>query len=204
MNKTTNPETYFSRYKLASDKACMISDYLSRPIYNGMNARQIYEMLSNPRSRDNMHKAFIDRLFDAGKEDLLVYSLYEVGLGMSPQVRQYFVHKLAGKTYHFCKVRFNDNSNKVYTYVTKDRGITIGDTVTVPTGNGFVPESTVLQVVDVFDSSIDKLGFSIEKLRCVERKLKSVVCPHCGASLTINVAGKTGKCTHCGADFYFL
>ena len=203
INKTTNPDTYFSRYRLASNEACLISG-MRGAIYNGMDAEQIYRMLNDKREKDKLHREFIDRLFDAKKENQLTYQMYEVGLHMSPETRAYFVAKLAGKKYHFCKVRFSDQSNKLYTYVTKDKSINIGDTVTIPTGNTFVPDSKVLQVVDVFDASLDELEFPIESLRCVERKLKSITCPHCGASIQVDTGHKTGKCTHCQAEFYFV
>lgn len=204
MEQTTNPDTYFSRYKLASSEACKISDDYFGIVYDGMMACDIYYMLSDDYEKDCNHQAFIDRMFAAGKEDLITYQLYEVGGYMSEETREYFVDKLNGRKYHFCKVRFNDQSNKLYTYVTKDKGVTIGDTVTIPTGNSFVPDTKVLQVVEVFDSSLDDIPFPIENLRCVERKLKSIVCPHCGASLQVNTSEKLGKCSHCGAEFYFI
>lgn len=201
MNKTTNPDTYFSRYKLASNKACLISG-LKASIYNGMTANDIYNMLHN--DKDRLHREFIDRLFISKKENQLVYQLHEVGLSMSPETREYFVSKLNGKRFRFCKVKFSNQGNKLYTYVTKDKTIAIGDTVTVPTGNKFVPDSTVLQVVDVFNASLDELDFPIEQLRCVERKLKGITCPHCGASISVDVGKKTGKCEYCQAEFYLL
>ena len=67
---------------------------------------------------------------------------------------------------------FNDRSNKLYTYVTKDKSISVGDIVTIPTGNKFVADSKILQVAEVFDASLDELEFPIEALRCVERKLQ--------------------------------
>ena len=32
----------------------------------------------------------------------------------------------------------------------------------------------------------------IERLRCVEEKLKGIKCPNCGASVEVNVGEKTG------------
>lgn len=203
LESTTNPDTYFSRYKLAGNEACHISDYRG-VVWNGMNAAQIERMLREESSMNMLHRKFIDRLFAEGKEDRLTFQMYEVGGYMTKSTLAYFKQKLGGKKYHFCKIRFNDMSNKLYTYVTKDKSVTIGDTVTIPTGNGYVPESKVMQVVEVFDGSLDELGFPIENLRCVERKLKSIVCPHCGASIQINTSEKLGKCTKCQSEFYFI
>lgn len=203
MNKTTNPDTYFSRYRTASNESILISDY-DEIIYNGMTPIEIHNMLNDDYEKDELHIEFIDRLFRENKEDLLTYQLYEVGLHMSEEVREYFVNKLNGKKYHFCKVKFNENSNRLYTYVTKDKDINIGDTVTIPTGNGFVPESKVLQVADVFEASLDSLEFPLVNLRCVERKLKSIECPHCGAALRVDSIKKVGKCPHCDSEFYFI
>lgn len=203
MEKTTNPSTYFDRYTLASNKSCMISQY-PYAIYKGKTASQIHQMLYDGRSKDKLHREFIDRLFAAGKEDTLTYQLYDYGLDMSKSTREYFVKKLSGKKYHFCKVRFGKENSKLYTYVTKDKSISEGDTVTVPTGNCFVPESTVLQVVEVYDGSLDELCFPIESLRCVERKLKSISCPHCGAHIQVVAKGNAGKCQYCDAEFYFI
>ncbi|MBP5607583.1 MAG: hypothetical protein J6X66_04850 [Lachnospiraceae bacterium] len=115
----------------------------------------------------------------------------------------YFVKRLNGKKYHFCRVGFPE-SNRLYTYVTKDLSIKPGDSVTIPTGNGYVPDSKLKQVVEVFDASLDELDFSVVKLRCIEEKLKSIVCPHCGASIEINVGEKVGRCTRCQSEFYLI
>ena len=40
---------------------------------------------------------FIDRLFDAQKENQLTYQMHAVGSHMSPETRDYFLKKLAGK-----------------------------------------------------------------------------------------------------------
>lgn len=203
ISKTTNPDTYFPRYKMAGNEACMYK-HTQQIIWNGMNSVQIERMLRDQQSKDKLHMEFIDRLFNVGCEDRMTYMLYEYGGYMSTKVQNYFVKRLNGKIYHFCKVRFDNTGNKTYTYVTKDKSITIGDTVTIPTGNEFVPESKVMQVVDVFDASLEHLGFPIDRLRCVERKLKSIVCPHCGAPIEVDTDKKLGKCTKCSSEFYFI
>lgn len=200
---TTNPDTYFYRYKLAKNEACFASS-LPNVIYGGMTARQIYQKLGDREQKDLLHMEFIDRLFSKGVEDRLTYLLYEVGGYMSQDVRDYFVERLDGKKYHFCKVKFDSYSNKSYTYITKDKSVKIGDTVTIPTGNQFEPESKVVQVCDTFEASLEDIGFPIDKLRCVERKLKSIVCPHCGASIEVDTGKKLGKCTRCQSEFYFI
>ena len=168
-----------------------------------MKDDKIYEMLNDRYEMNMFHRDFIDRLFESGFEDRLTYQINEVGYSMMPETREYFVNKLKGKKYHFIKVEFPE-SKKLYTYVTKDASIMPGDTVTIPTGNGFVPDSKVKQVVDVFDAALEELEFSIEKLRCVEEKLKNIHCPNCGASIELDVREKTGKCKYCQAMFYLL
>lgn len=201
MNQTTNPDTYFSRYKLASNKACHIMGY-KPAIYNGMTAEDIYYFLSE--KKDRLHVEFIERVFDAGKENLFVYQMREIGLSMSREVRDYLVNRFGDKKFHFCRVSFNDRSSRTYTYVAKDKTISVGDTVTILAGNGFVKEEKIMQVVGIFDGSLKQLDFSIENLRCVERKLKSIICPSCGASIEVYENGKVGRCKYCGAEFNFM
>ena len=203
MDKTLNPDTYFSRYKLASNKACVMR-HNPGVIYKGMDAGEIYEMLNDEFSKDDLHMEFIDRLFDAGRENILAYQIHDVGYSMSQAVRDYIVDMFDGKKFRFCKVSFNEPDNKTYTYITKNRKLQVGDTVTVPTGNKSVPNSKLAQVVETFDASLDELGFPIERLRCIESKLKSISCPHCGASISVDVAEKKGKCAYCSAEFYLI
>ena len=201
--KTKNPDTFFYRYKLASNEACGISD-VDGAIYNGMNARQIYDWLNDRESKNKLQRDFIDKLFEEGRENSIAYQTYEVGYSMTPESRQYYIDRLNGKRFHFCKVKFDVGSNKLYTYITKDESVKVGDTVSVPTGNSYVPESKVVQVEETFDGALEDLPFEITSLRCVERKLKGIQCPHCGASISIDVGKKTGKCEHCGAEFFML
>ena len=158
MYNTKNPETFFSRMKLASSQACYCEQEPDI-VWNGMTCKEIYNMLNV--KKDEIHREFIDRLFEAKKENNSI-----------------------------------ENNN--------DRSIKVGDTITIPTGNGFVPDSKVKQVVEVFDGPLDDLPFPISSLRCVESKLKSIVCPHCGASIEISVGQKTGKCTRCQSEFYLI
>ena len=202
MAKTIDPDTFFSRAKLASNEAFYCKDE-PRIVWNGLNSDQIYHMLRDNDKRDALHRKFINRLFEERREDRLTYKLYDVGAYMSKGTLDYFVKRLNGKVYHFCRVRF-DNSNKLYTYITKDRSVKAGDSVTIPTGNPSVPNTKLKQVVEVFDSSLDTLDFRIDRLRCVEEKLKSIICPHCGAPIEISVGQKTGKCTRCQAEFYLI
>ncbi len=198
--RTVNPDTFFSREKLASNEACYCENEPDI-VWNGMNCAQIYKMLNEPKKRDAWHRDFIDRLFERGKEDNLTFHMYDAVI--SQDTADYFVRKLNGKKYHFCKVGFA-NSTKLYTYVAKDLSIKPGDSVTIPTGNAFVPDTKLKQVVEVFDASLDELDFSIRDLRCIEEKLKSIVCPHCGAVIEINVGEKLGRCTRCQSEFYLL
>ena len=166
-----------------------------------MNSRQIFNMLNDPYKRDAWHRKFINHLFERGKEDNLVFHMREAA--MSEASFDYFVKRLNGKKYHFCKVGFPE-SNKLYTYVAKDTSIKVGDSVTIPVGNGYVPDSKLKQVVEVFEASLDELDFDVRELRCIEEKLKNIVCPHCGASIEISVGEKTGRCTRCQAEFYLI
>ena len=201
IENTTNPETYFNRYKMASNYAVMLLPYHG-PVYGGLTSSQINYMLSC--EQDIYDRGFINRLFAAKKEDLLTYNMHDYGYHLSEDNKAYFVQKLGGRKYHFCKVRFNNMSYKLYTYITKDKSIKVGDTVTIPSGTKAAPESVVLQVEEVFDASLEQLEFPIEALRCVERKLKNIVCPHCGASIQIDTVNNLGRCTRCQSEFYFL
>lgn len=201
MNKTLNPDTYFGRYKLAQNEACTISGYKGA-IYDGMDAEQIFRMLYEDSER--IHRQFIDRVFAAGRGDVFAYQMFIVGLQISKENREYIVRKYNGKKFHFCEVKFADNDSRTYTYVTKDQSVQVGDTVTVPVGNGFVPDTKVVQVMNTYDASLDSLKFPIEKLRCVESKLRSLTCPHCGGSIVVDVGEKVGKCNYCQAEFFLL
>ena len=202
MEKTINPSTFFSREKLASNKAvyCMRE---SRIIWHGMNCEQIYHMLNDDRKKIAFDNRFIDRLFEKGVEDRLAYQMNEVGYAMLKESRDYYIKRLNGKKFYFCKVRFPD-TDKLFTYITKDKSIKVGDSVTIPTGNGFVPNTKLKQVVETFEASLDELEFPIERLRCIEEKLKNINCPNCGASIEVDVGAKTGKCKYCQAMFYLI
>lgn len=205
ISETTNPGTYFSRYRIACEEALAVTrDRYPFVVWHGMTAPQINSMLGNRESSDQMHMQFIDRLFLKGREDRLTYSMYEVGGHMSSEVLEYFMEKLHGKKYHFCRVRFNDYKGRIYTYLAKDRSISVGDTITVPTGNEYKPDTKILQVEETFDASLEELEFPIRKLRCVERRLRSIICPHCGASIEITTSEKKGICTRCQSEFYFI
>lgn len=203
IDSTTNPETYFERYKLAGNISCMMGNNPAI-IYKGMNAKEICNMLRGTSSKDSLHRQFIDRLFASNRENRLAYHMNDYGFAMSQETRQYFIDKLNGKQFYFCKVKFSDSSTKTYTYITKDRSINVGDTITVPTGPHSSIEYKAVQVHDVFYTSLDKLDFPIENLRCVDSKLRNITCPRCGASITVDIGNRTGKCAYCSAEFYLI
>ncbi len=202
MVKTTNPDTYFSRAKLAEEEAMYCEDEPA-VVWNGMTCGRIYELLSNDETRDAIHRKFIDRLFDAGKEDNITYQMHKVGYCMSQDTVDYFVKRLNGKQYHFCKVRF-DQGGKLYTYVTKNRSLKAGDSVTVTTGNNAFPKTHLKQAVEVFDAPLTDLKFLVQDLRCTEETLTNITCPNCGASIEVDVNQKTGLCQYCKTHFYLL
>ena len=154
--------------------------------------------------KKNLQTQFIDRLFAARKGNILAYKMHEVGYHMDEYVLNYYMDELDDKKFRFCKVLFDVERNKVYTYITKNKDIKVGDTVTVPTCTRKSPDSKLVQVVDTFNVRLKDLDFPINKLRCVEGKLKNITCPHCGASITVDVGQKTGKCAYCSAEFYLL
>ncbi len=171
-------------------------------IWHGMNCEQIYRMLEDHDTKTAFDNQFIDRLFEKSREDFLVYQIHEVGFDMTRESKNYFVKKLNGKKYHFVKVRFD--GNKLYSYVTKDPSIRVGDSVTIPTGNDFAPGQKLKTVEDVYEGSLDELDFDIEYLRCVEGKLRNISCPNCCASIEVDVSQKTGKCSYCHSLFYLV
>ncbi len=203
IESTTNPDTFFYRCKLAADEACHISD-VSGEIYNGMSAREIYEWFYDKEAKTKFQKEFIDRLFSEDKEDRLAFQMFEVGYRITKDALQYYLDRLDGKKFHFCKVKFSDNSNKTYTYITKDTSLSVGDTVVVKTGNISSPESKVVQIYDTFDAPLDDIEFELNSLRCIESKLKSIKCPNCGASIKIDVTQQIGLCEYCRTQFYLL
>ncbi len=202
MEKTLNPETFFSRARLAEEKA-MYCESEPNIIWNGMNCAQIYNMLSDRKKAAKLHKQFIDRLFKAGREDNLAYQLWDVGYDMDQSTLDYYVERLNGKLFHFCKIRF-DGTDKLYTYITKNRSVKAGDSVTIPTGNGFAPNSKLKMVVEAFDAPLESLEFELQQLRCVEDTLTNITCPNCGASIEVDVGEKTGSCPYCKTNFYLL
>ena len=168
MDKTLNPDTYFSRYKLASEKALYCRSEKQK-VWNRMNCDQIYHMLNDEDSKDELQTTFITHLFDRGMEDRLTFQMNKVGRYLTNTAIEYFLEMLAGKKYYFCKVRFDDQ--KLYTYITKDRTIKSGDLVTVPAGNKFDNSTKVKQVVETFEASLDELEFPVIRLRCVEDRI---------------------------------
>ncbi len=168
MDKTVNPDTYFSRYKLASEKALYCRSEQQK-VWNGLNCDQIYHILSDPDSKNELQTTFITRLFDRGMEDRLTFQMHKVGRYLTDDALTYFVEMLAGKKYHFCRVSFGDQ--KLYTYVSKDRTIKKGDIVTVPSGNGSDNSTKAKQVIETFDAPLDDLDFPLTGLRCVEDKI---------------------------------
>ncbi len=165
MEKTTNPETFFSRADLAAQKArYCIGEKV--PVWRGLTCAQINEVFSDPRKRDHRYRKFIDKLFDEGKEDRLTYQMPEVGYYLLKENQEYFIKRLGGKTYHFCKIRFSENG-RLYTYLAKDRSIRKGDVVAVPTKEGEKPQ----QVVEAFDAPLDELDFPIAKLSRIGDKI---------------------------------
>lgn len=213
IGKTTNPDTYFSRAKLAAEKAlyCIKEPQI---VWNGLTCKQIYDALTVPEKRAKVDQGFINQMFTAGKEDRLVFQMREVGGYMSKETLAYFVRRLNGKRYHFCKVRFDD-SGKLYTYVTKDPAIKAGDLVTVPSGNAFDKSTELKRVVEAYDAPLDTLGFPLNLLRCVEEKMQGptveeqvvtmnlvkLECPNCGAALQVSDQMKNCTCSYCGHTF---
>lgn len=172
LEKTTSPGTFFSRAKLAQEKAyyCRFEKEI---VWNGMNSEQIFQMLNNRESVAWLHRKFIDRLFETGKEDNLTYQMREFGKNMNEQTLNYFLQRLNGKMYHFCKISFSD-TDKLYTYITKDPSIRVGDLVTIPVSTSFGPGSDLVQVANVFDAPLDDLEFPIYQLRCVKNKFNNL------------------------------
>ena len=162
--KTVNPATFFSREKLAAEKAYYCR-YEPDIVWNSMSSADIYEMLEDPAKRDAWHRRFIDRLFEKGKEDELVFHMKDARISQS--TADYFVSVLKGKKYHFCKICFS-NPNKLYTYVTWDYSVKPGDSVSVTTGSGNASNTEVHQVAEVFDAPLDMLGIPVTSLRCID------------------------------------
>ena len=213
MEKTSNPETYFSREKLVVEKAlyCINEPQI---VWSNLTCRQIYDVFTTPEKKASVDRTLIDKLFREGKEDLLVFQMQQVGGYMLKETLDYFVRRLNGKRYHFCKVRFDD-SGRLYTYVAKDPAIKQGDLVTVPTGNAFDKSTKLKQVVEAYDAPLDTLGFPINLLRCIEDRVKGTTveerivsmnlikleCPNCGAALQVNDQLKSCTCNFCGHTF---
>ncbi len=201
MEKTFNPDTFVGRFRMISNQTCELL-YVPGVMIKGIPVKEMYRYL---RDEDQIYRQFIDKLFANGKEDRLVYQMEEIGGYLSQMNRDYIVHRMheAGKKFHFCTIDFRERG-KEYIYVTKDPSIKPGDTITVPVGNGFVPEQKLAQVIRVMDMGLEDLQIPLEKLRCVDRKLKKITCPNCGAALEVSVGNKTGTCNKCGAQFYLI
>ncbi len=168
MDNTTNPETFFSRAKLALDKAKYCYDEPG-VVWQNLDSAQIYRMLSNADTKSEIQKIFITHLFDCGKEDQLTFALDKVGCYLTEGAKEYFLEMLAGKQYHFCQVSFENQ--KLYTYVTKERSVKKEDIISIPVVNGSKRIVMVKQVVETFDAPLDELEFPLERLRCVEDKI---------------------------------
>lgn len=200
INKTVNPDTFFYRCKLVSDESMHISD-VTDIIYDGKTAREIYDWLHDKDEQIIFQKKFIDRLFDEKKENRLAYQLFDVGYRITNEALDYYLQRLNGKEFHFCKVLFDINGRKSYTYITKNKSTQLYETVTVKVGNHNFPETKVVQVYDVFDAPLTSLEFPLRDLRCVDATLRSIKCPNCGTSIQIDVDTKKGICAYCQSDF---
>lgn len=203
INETTNPDTFFYRCSLVADEAQHICD-VPDIIYDGMTAKELYDWYYDKEEQTSFQEEFIDRLFEAGREDRLAYQFFEVGNRLTDEALDYYLQELDGKKFHFCKVQFDINGRKTYTYITKNRDTQLYDTVTVKTGNRNFPETKVVQVMDVFDAPLTEIPFSLRDLRCVDSTLRNIKCPNCGASIQIDVGTKKGKCAYCRTDFSLL
>ena len=203
VNNTLNPRTFFSRYQVASNKACSIMK-IQKVVYNGMTPIQLHRWLNDEDVKSMLQRQFIDRLFDAHRENSIVYQMNDVGHRMTRNAMEYYLMRMSSKKFHFCKVKFDINDKKTYTYVTKDKNLAVGDTVTVYVENMSHAKPKVVQVIEVFDDYLEALPFNIEELRCIDSKLKGIECPHCGASIQVDVGEKRGKCDYCGAEFYLV
>lgn len=203
INKTVNPDTFFYRCKLAADEAAHIRD-IPDIIYDGKTAKEIYYWFHDKEEQIAFQKKFIDRLFDAKKEDSLAYQLFDVGNRITDEALDYYIMKLNGKEFHFCKVLFDINGRKKYTYITKNRSTELYDIITVRVGNHDFSETKVVQVFDVFDAPLTRIDFPLRDLRCVDATLRSVKCPNCGANIQIEVESKKGICAYCQTDFSLL
>lgn len=95
MEKTVNPSTYFPRYELALKKASYCINE-KQAVWKGMNCKQIYKMLSEDKSREMLHRKFIDRLFEANKENRMIFQMDEVGKYMSESTKIYFSKRFNG------------------------------------------------------------------------------------------------------------
>ena len=203
INKTLNPGTFFSRCRFASNAACEMM-HIKKVVYDGKTPAEIFRMLNDEDSKTILQRQMIDRLFEEHRENSVIYQMDEIGHQFTRSAKEYYLTRLNGKKFHFCKVKFDVNDKKTYTYVTKDRNLAVGNTVTVLVGNGSYAKPKVVQVIDVFDDYPDALPFELEELRCIESKLKGIECPHCGASIQVDVGEKKGKCDYCGAEFYLV
>lgn len=148
--ETTDPETFFSRVGILS--------------------------FAGPRSE--IQKIFITRLFACAQEDRLTFALDKVGGYLTKEAERYFLERLAGKQYHFCKVSFKNQ--KLYTYISRDRSIRKGDFVLIPVVSGSKRSVMVKQVAETFDASLDELEFPLERLRCIEEKIMPASVEHIG------------------------
>ena len=200
---TLNPGTFFSRYRFLSNTSV---DHMEakKKVYNDMTPKQLYKWLNNKNTQNKLQQLLIDRMFDNHRENNIIYEMSDVGAKFTKESMQYYLKRLGARQFHFCKVKFDADRDKLYTYVTKNKNLTVGDTVTVSKGRGEYKETNVVQVEEVFDDCVQNLPFPLEKLRCVDSKLRGIECPHCGASIQVDVGKKTGKCDYCGAEFYLL
>ena len=160
LDKTLNPDTYFSRYEYAEGLAKKLCGVKQAKI-NGKSADRIYaELIGN---KDKNHKAFIDRVFD--KRSKYISNLDSNKDKMSKAAWEYYKSKQSGRRYHFAAVSFGD-SWKTYDYLCEDMSVKAGNKVEVETKDGI----QVVEVKKTFYLYESELSFPIDRYKKILRK----------------------------------
>ena len=159
MKTTTNPSTYFSRYKTALDNAKKLLETTSVPYYNDYASEIITDLTQN---RSKKIKAFVDRCNKKG----LLYSIKGAILSneyaVPSDVKEYVqillkkrenenINSNDSGEYIYCSVTFSP-TGQTYYYKTDDETLRVGDVVIVTVGSQREKKTAKIKKIERFSA----------------------------------------------------
>jgi len=175
--QTTNPDTFFSRYKLAEKCLSEIERKTRKTILKReyKEAKALQNELAIQKTV--LTNAFIDRAIDAGKSKLLAENIWKYQSQMTEESIAYLAEQVGEiympqsndkEGYIYCSVAFSEDG-KTYYYFTDDESIQIGDRVIVQVGTDYKEATGTVVAVERFDKA--EVPLPLEKIKRILRKV---------------------------------